>query len=74
MTRKAQIALGIILIPIFFALFMLDRILLVFLPWLQSYPVKAYFDTTNHMITALYRVATASAMLVMFMVFKWLLS
>jgi len=71
MKRRTQIAIGIVLIPVFFTLFMLDRALCVFLPWMTSHNIKAYFDTTNHMILALYRVLAFFGILGIVELLKW---
>ena len=72
MKRRTQIAIGIVLIPVFFTLFMLDRAICVFLPWMTSHSIKAYFDTTNYMILALYRVLAFFGILGIVELLKWI--
>jgi hypothetical protein len=50
---------------------MLDRAICVFLPWMTSHNIKAYFDTTNYMILALYRVLAFFGILGIVELLKW---
>jgi hypothetical protein len=56
MKLKLQIALSIALLPVVFCLFILDRIILVFLPWMPSQAVYKWFHTPQDVQQSLFRV------------------
>jgi hypothetical protein len=56
MKLKLQIALSLLLLPVVFCLFIFDRIILVFIPWMPSQAVYKWFHTPQAVQESLFRV------------------
>ena len=50
---------GFILLPIFIAIFMCDRFILIFLFWMESKRLKIWLDNTQMFMYSMLRVITA---------------
>ncbi len=59
---KLMYIFGIVMLPILFAIFLIDRVIGSFLFWMPLPSAVEYFDTTNHFITSLYRIGAVSAL------------
>ena len=53
---------GFILLPIFIAIFMCDRFILIFLFWMESKRLKIWLDNTEMFMFSLLRVVTCGVM------------
>ena len=50
---------GLILLPIFIAIFMCDRFIMIFLFWMESKRLKIWLDNTQMFMYSMLRVITA---------------
>lgn len=74
MKKFGKIAAGIVLIPIIFILFMADRMILMFLFWMESPSIFKYFDKRDQIIMALYRFGGVLALLGIVQLLKWIIN
>lgn len=56
MKKTLKIVAGVLLIPIIFVLFFLDRIVLLFLPWQSQVSIQLFYKHLDNIIIALWRV------------------
>ena len=54
--KIARICLGVLLIPILFAMFILDRFILIFLPWKNGESVQETFKNLKNLTPIFWRV------------------
>jgi len=60
---------GLVLLPAFLFLYMADRAVLVFLPWVQQTPLIKTFRNVKLFVPILYRVVTV---FIVYLLIKWL--
>ena len=64
---------GLILLPIFIAIFMCDRFILIFLFWMESKRLKIWLDNTQMFMYSMLRVITAFTLYSIYKLIKmWL--
>lgn len=62
MKQKLKIAAGIILIPIFTALFLTDRFILLFFPWKKMDNIREWMFDAEKATHSVYRLMAALAL------------
>ena len=64
---------GFILLPIFIAIFMCDRFILIFLFWMESKRLRIWLDNTQMFMYSMLRVITAFTLYSIYKLIKmWL--
>jgi len=64
---------GFILLPIFIAIFMCDRFILIFLFWMESKRLRIWLDNTQMFMYSILRVITAFTLYSIYKLIKmWL--
>lgn len=58
--KALTIVLGLILLPILFAAYIIDRFLIVFLCWMSGPTLFEYFQESHYMLWSFARVITLS--------------
>lgn len=72
--KYLKIAGGIVLIPIIFILFMIDRVILMILFWQDSPSIFNYYNKRDQIMMALYRFAGVLALLGIVQLLKWIIN
>lgn len=67
-----KITLGIILLPIIFCLFTIDRAILIFLPHIKQNTFLGVLRDYEALMLTLYRIIGVSALYGVYMLFKWI--
>ena len=65
--------MGLILIPFFTVIFVFDRLLLVFLIWLEQPKIKAWFTGQKEMTSSFVRVISFALIYGIYSLIKWVL-
>jgi hypothetical protein len=68
----ARITIGVLLMPILFAMFIADRIILVFLPWTNGETVQETFKNLANFTNISYRVGFVLFVYLLTVLFKYL--
>ena len=71
---KRNVILGVILLPVMTVLFLLDRIILTFLVWINSNPIQTWLQDSQMIANSTIRIATAAIAISLTFLFKNLLS
>lgn len=66
MKNKLKVIAGVLLIPIIFVLFYLDRIVLLFLPWQKPETIQKFYESIDPIIMALYRVVPVTLLIIFY--------
>lgn len=69
-----KLTAGICIIPIIFALFLIDRAVLYFLVWMEAPSVKTFYAKTDQIVMALYRMVGVIALYGLAQILKWIVN
>jgi hypothetical protein len=69
-----NVILGILLLPVMTILFLLDRLILTFLIWINSSPIQVWLNDSQMIANSTIRIATGVIVLSLTFLFKNLLS
>lgn len=71
--KKIRLALGICLLPLFAVIYFLDRILMIFMPWIEHANIGKWFSGTKEMTASFIRVLTLAVLFGLYSLFLWIL-
>lgn len=63
---------GTLLLPMFIALFMADRFVLLFMPWVQQLPINLWWKKTEAMLMSILRVGVISILYGLYKLVVWM--
>jgi hypothetical protein len=69
--KKLKMFIGFILLPIFVSVYFVDRAILVFLPHLDGFNIKKWFQTTKSMGMSTIRVSAITIIYFMYLLLAY---
>lgn len=72
-TKILRIIAGVILTPITIILYFVDRQIMVFLPHIESFTMRKWFNDTPKMVQSLIRVAAIATIYAIYSFIKWMI-
>lgn len=74
MKKQSKFAIvgGLLLLPLIFVIFLIDRIIGSLLFWMPLPSAREYFDTTSHFIVSIYRVGTVLTLVCIYYLAIWI--
>jgi hypothetical protein len=63
---------GTLLLPIFIALFMSDRVILLFMPWVQQLPITLWWKKTEAIFVSVIRVGVVGLVYGLYKFIAWM--
>jgi hypothetical protein len=74
MKEKLKVAFGIILLPLFAAMYYVDKIILLFLPHLPQESVQKWFGSQKEMVSSTIRVVAFWGAIGIYYVITWIIA
>lgn len=71
--KKLRLTFGIMLMPLFAIIYFADRIMTIFMPWIEHVKINKWFAGQKEMVASFIRVLTALLLFGLYSLFIWLL-